>query len=438
MSIPISVPRFLFGILTGLFLSGGALFPNLVHAQKKVPPDQLDLNNGLYYQHNHMEPFSGTAYEEYSNGQKKMAIPIKKGKIEGVAREWAPNGQLILEVSYAGGLKEGSEVQWFPQGGKRLEISNSADLANGMCYEWHRTGALRSEGLYENGLETGEHRWYYDDGSLDQIVAYKNGQPEGLVKTFYQNGQLKSEAQFGGGSLNGYKKEYYSDGTLRSHFSFVEGKENGEAKVWGKNGQLLERYIFEGGDKVEHQDYHSGSVRSASGYYQVFNEVGGYCVVHVTGEEVLPRGDRDIVFIVDGMILQLITTSIDKLTVTAGQGKEGVLGAYIDREADYIGRALGTEIQVTDSLVSNPKGLTGVHWYFVSPRQPGEEITPRTLTEEHYLSFMCGNRILSLYAPVSRSDDPDIVLAMLRRVGDSVMAAEEPIDLNALVSGEGD
>lgn len=399
----------------------------------------LDLNNGRYYQHNHMEPFSGTAYEEYPNGQKKMVIPVKNGKIDGMAREWAPNGQMMLEVTYVDGLKEGMETQWFPQGGKRLEIKNVADKPNGMCYEWHRNGILRSEGLYQNGKETGTHQWYYDNGALDQVVPFTDGQPEGQVKTYYQNGQLKSEASFSEGVMNGSKNEYYSNGILRSSFSFLNGKEHGEGTIHGKDGRLLERYQYDNGQQLLHQDYHSGSVRSKEGYYQVYNEPGGYCQLSVTGQEVLPRGTEEVIYIVDGMILQIISTTTSKMTtLPSDTASENILKSYILQETDYIGRSLGTDLQVRDSAFTNPQKVKGVHWNFRSPLPSDEELTARTIIEEHYLTFLCGNRLVSLYAPITRSDKPDLVLEMLTRIGNSVICSSSPIDLNTLVTAGGE
>lgn len=403
-------------------------------AQKKVAPDLLDLNRGLFYQRNHMEPFSGVAYEEYPNGQKKMYIPIEDGKIEGTAREWAPNGQMTLEVEYLNGVKEGVETQWFPQGGKRLEITYVNDQADGICYEWHRTGEKRSEGMYRKGKEEGEHRWYYDTGELDQVVQFRAGEPVGVAKTYYRNGKVKSEVEYQNGLMHGSRKEYFSNGDLRSEFTFAGGEEQGEAFIYAKDGRLLERSVYEQGKQIENNDYRSGSIRSEEGYYQVFNDREPPFQVHITGEEVVPRGREEIIYVVDGMFLQILTFPLDSLNTDEEKDARALLAAFVEEEADFISEATGSELKVETSYAENAQGVPFVHWHFPSPSRLTEEPNPRTVEEEHYFSYICGGQVLNLYGPVTRSDEPERVLNMLRRIGDEVKVESKPIDLNALVA----
>ncbi|MDA9237241.1 hypothetical protein N9O99_02145 [Schleiferiaceae bacterium] len=52
------------------------------------------------------KPFTGVAFDIYSNGQLKLQINYKDGKFNGLAEEWNENGELID----AGNFKNGEMI----------------------------------------------------------------------------------------------------------------------------------------------------------------------------------------------------------------------------------------------------------------------------------------------------------------------------------------
>jgi len=85
-------------------------------------------------------------------------------------------------------------------------------------------------------------------------------------------------------------------------------------------------------------------------------------------------------------------------------------------------------------MKKNAKGKDFIHWQFASPSSQTEDQKPRTVQEEHYISFICGDRILSLYGVVTNNDQPEDVVKILERIADSLKIEKERIDLNALAA----
>lgn len=408
--------------------------PLLMGAQNKVSPQLLDKHNGLFFQRNHMEPFSGVAYEEYPNGKKKTWIPIKNGKIEGTATEWAPNGNKTIESTYVNGQKEGVETQWYPGGAKKLEIPHQNGLANGWCTEWYESGAKKSEGEYVAGKEEGVHLWYYENGSTYQKVPFEKGEPHGTAKIWHLNGTLKAETAYQQGLQHGPRVEWFDNGQMRSQFVFENGEEEGEARVWNAKGRLIEWSKYQAGQLLEEKDYRSGQIRSKSGYFQVFNTADRGTQVHIHGQEVNCRNARDMVYVVDGILLQVQHLFPDpKWSLSENQPDTSALLAFMETEQQWIEGALDHPLEIEREFGVNEGGIPWLHWSFAPPPVAEEDQNPRTVVKEHYLSLLCGDQMLNIYVIETQSDKTEAVLDLLEKVGDSVRTREAAYDLNQLI-----
>ncbi len=406
-----------------------------VQAQKnKILFYELDLIHEKFFQPNTIEPFSGTAYEEFPGGKKKMNVPIKAGKINGTVREWAQNGKKVYEANYVNGVQTGKEMQWYANGAKKLEISYQSGKAEGICTEWFKNGNKKSEGLFRNGGEEGEHQWWYDDGQKDQIVQYVNGLTEGTVNSWHQNGQQRLMSNYNAGKQHGEAKEWYANGQLKLESAYVDGLEHGEFQHWSPKGKLLGIKVYEKGKTMKDLNYRSGSIRINNGFIQVFNEQKSFFTLEIVGNAVSQRKNEDITYAVDGKLLQLFNTAVinfhEKEAATLSEAE--LLQKFVDFESAYIQEMTKTAIEVQAKPMTTKAGKAYLYWQFVSPSSKDKEQKPRTVQQEHYISLVCGQRILSLYSVVTNSDEPQEIELLLKRLAEKVSVEKERIDLNSL------
>ena len=420
----------------GLFFLLLFFFSLTVQAQKnKTFFYELDVIRGLLFKPNTIDPFTGTAIDQFPNGKKKMNVPIKNGKIHGSVKEWAQNGKKIYEADYENGLQTGMERQWYANGNKKLEIPYSSGLTNGVCIEWFKNKQKKSEGRFVNGKEEGEHQWWYDNGKTDELVFYKNGLTEGTVRSWHRNGQERLVNEFKNGQKHGSTQEWYANGQLKEESVFSEGKENGELRHWSPKGKLLSLRVYEQGTLIKDFNYRSGNIRKKNGYVQVFNEKESFFTLDVEGEEVLPRRNEAITYAVDGMLLQLFQRSVSELggEELKDLKEKELLDKHLLSEVAYIREMTEYDIQAQQSFGATSSGKPYLFWSFVSPSSEAEKQKARTVQRELYLSFICNNRVLSLYSVITNSDEPEAVEAMLKRVAETLKMEKERIDLNAIV-----
>ena len=408
-------------------------------AQKnKVPVYELDKINGLYYQRNTIDPFTGTAYDEHVNGKKKLNIPIKNGKVDGVAREWNMNGDKVYEATFEEGVQVGTETQWYATGDKKLEIHYLNGLPEGVCTEWHKNGQKKSEGLFRNGKEEGGHKWWFSGGQLDQEVFYKNGLADGVVKNWYQSGQMKLESHYKAGKKDGLTLKWHQNGQKKSEENFLAGKPDEEARFWSKSGIIQGIQVFENGNLVKDINYRSGNINIGNGYLQVFNEANSFFTVPVVGTSVIPTERQSIItYLVDGKLLQIFNVKLSNVldSTQLDQPEEALLQIYKDYETALV-KATEPEykFEFQSEIMTLDSGKKIIHWYFDSPSSQYEEQKPRTVQEEHYFSMICNQQVLSLYSAVTNADDPNNIKSMLLQIANGVKNYEDRIDLNQRAS----
>jgi antitoxin component YwqK of YwqJK toxin-antitoxin module len=84
--------------------------PERVHIDDLQEREEAQM---LFYQG---KPFTGIAYEVYSEGQLNFEIEIKDGKTDGLGQEWYDNGQLHWEANFKDGQPDGLFQEWDEDG----------------------------------------------------------------------------------------------------------------------------------------------------------------------------------------------------------------------------------------------------------------------------------------------------------------------------------
>ena len=400
---------------------------------QKIPFQELDYIKGKYFQRNTVAPFSGKAIDKHYNGKKKLEINIKDGQLNGVSREWAFNGEKIFEANYEKNIPVGTEIRWYDNGNKKQEVRFVNGLVDGIATEWYANAQKMSEGKMVRGVEEGLFTWWYKDGQKEQEVNYKNGVPDGVVKKYHPQGQVQLESHFKNGKKNGMTKEWFMNGQLNSEVTYIDDNEDGKAYIYSKKGIVLEEKTYKNGELIDDKNFRSGNIRTANGYVQVFNHAKDYYAVTVKSNDVYFREDADITFAVEGKLLQMFDYTKSKYFSDgdATKSQKELLKEYVVKESKLIKDATQFDIDVKTKLGKNKNGLEFIEWHFISPSSKGEQ-KPRTVVEEHYYSFIIGERILNLYSVVTNSDNTNEITNLLKSVSDSVKAHDNRIDLNQL------
>ncbi len=89
---------------------------------------KLDINNlidrgGLMYAPNDDEPFTGSVFDFYDNGQRKFDGRYRKGLMHGKWTYYHENGQKMIEGTYKNLKLDGELTTWFENVQKSLEFN---------------------------------------------------------------------------------------------------------------------------------------------------------------------------------------------------------------------------------------------------------------------------------------------------------------------------
>jgi|GEM_PF-1912412 len=92
--------------------------------KEAVAGDSIQYRDGLFYQANESEPYSGYAKRMYDSGQVKGLIQYKDGKPGGLVTAWRENGQKQAEETF----KDGEEVsaKYWNSKGEEVETEDES------------------------------------------------------------------------------------------------------------------------------------------------------------------------------------------------------------------------------------------------------------------------------------------------------------------------
>lgn len=147
---------------------------------------ELDLRNGLLYLQGETRPFTGILVENYAKDSRKLEIPIREGRANGLSRGWFENGQKEVEETFVGGV------------------------AHGPRRRWHENGAIKSESTIHDGILAGRFVQWHGNGQMAADVTMVQGQPHGPAHAWHASGRLKSRVALDHGTPG--KKEFFPDG----------------------------------------------------------------------------------------------------------------------------------------------------------------------------------------------------------------------------------
>jgi len=113
----------------------------------------MDINNlidkgGLLYAPNKEKPFSGSVYDLYDSGQKKL------------------NGR------YRNGVRNGKWTWWNAAGYKDSTVTYKNGFQHGKFHAFHENGNKKTEGKFDQGYKIGEWQFWDENGFVLEIYPY--------------------------------------------------------------------------------------------------------------------------------------------------------------------------------------------------------------------------------------------------------------------------
>ena len=152
--------------------------PGFKGALKVIEKDALQDRQGVFYEVNGKEPFTGAVVDgRYADGHPKIQQEYRDGKKWGVRKKWYENGQLMQDSQYADGV------------------------AHGLMQEWHENGERMAEGSFKEGKLDGFVRRWYDDGKREAEYPYKDGELNGIVLQWNRKGVMIGKKSYEKGKL---------------------------------------------------------------------------------------------------------------------------------------------------------------------------------------------------------------------------------------------
>jgi len=146
---------------------------NYKNGDGSYPDDYPDSLKSIYPP---IDGRSGKWTEWWPNGQKKLAVTIKDGEVDGKSTYWSPDSKESSEFFWKDGQPwDGKLTFWYENGQKEAEATFKDGKENGLFTKWYENGHKEFEKTYKDG-ELIERLLWYENGQKAAEVTYKDGE----------------------------------------------------------------------------------------------------------------------------------------------------------------------------------------------------------------------------------------------------------------------
>ena len=165
-------------LLLGLLLC----LPNLSLAQRELSMSEVTSKRELPMSATYGNSDSGM-YRYYAKGEKEPFTGSLFGRYE--------NGQLSSWQEYVDGLGQGRWINYYENGNKKEEGTYNQNRVEGPIKKYNQDGTLAAVGTYKNWrIRTGEWTFYKTDGTIDYLKDYGDKGSIEEVKQYYKRGEI--------------------------------------------------------------------------------------------------------------------------------------------------------------------------------------------------------------------------------------------------------
>ncbi len=158
-------------------------------------------------------PASGNGQEEqfYTNGRRRLEVPIVGGVRNGIAQLFDETGTLLATVPYVHGKRQGLETRFSRTGEKVGEFPYVDDRKTGMAKTFFADGSKQSE-FHWSGQGAGSELQYHHNGEVRMMVPLLDGKRHGLATVYTEQGLRWAEQPYVRGKLDGTEVRFDREG----------------------------------------------------------------------------------------------------------------------------------------------------------------------------------------------------------------------------------
>ena len=175
----------------------------------EVPSNQLVERQGVTYQVNSDQPFTGTSVEYY---------------IDTIIKDQFEDRVLWKRTIYKDGVVDGLYESFHPNGQTGVRENYTLGLEHGLHEVFYENGQLKETGNFINGEKDGLWEAFDERGQLTETINYKMGLKHGLHEDFVGT-FINIRENYKDGELDGLYEEFQENGRLRNTKCHKEGKQ---------------------------------------------------------------------------------------------------------------------------------------------------------------------------------------------------------------------
>lgn len=174
---------------------------------KTIPPEKLQIRNGIAYEVNSETPFTGMI--KCTDSTNLYETEYENGKVDGIHKEKYSDGKLKDLSHYKNGLADGLQEHYFSNGQKQFSVNYKNGKLDGETVEFYESGQIKIKEIYSNDKVIQFNSWY-SNGQQQRVLNFEN---EKLSKLdwFYENGKnqinFKNDKNSFAGQLTVYNEK---------------------------------------------------------------------------------------------------------------------------------------------------------------------------------------------------------------------------------------
>lgn len=190
------------------------LIINYSCSKKEIAFENLVNRNGLFYEVNADEPYSGIVFEKYENSQFKYKGEITDGEKDGEWVYFRKNGSKKEEINFKNNEMHGKSTYYAKNGDYTISYFKNGVL-NDEQNKYDVNGKILSSFHFKDGKLDGKYLTYFKDEKERLVASYKDGKLNGKYLRLYENGKKREIANYMNGKLFGEKIEYWKNGNKK-------------------------------------------------------------------------------------------------------------------------------------------------------------------------------------------------------------------------------
>lgn len=239
-------------------------------SEKEVEFKNLVERNGIMFEVNTNDPFSGKSFEIYENQQTKFKGSYDEGLKDGLWEQFLDNGRITERANYSSGRLDGLFEKFNEKNILIIKSQYKDSILSGDYKEFDDEGKITNEGLYTDALREGAWKFYYK-GNLRKESNYKNGKLDGNKKYYLTsksgNTYRIAESNYKNGKLDGQSTSYIEDGSVTLKTNYLNGEKKGLEEIFTSSGTKISEVVYEKNSIKKRKDWTNEGKLSFEGEY---------------------------------------------------------------------------------------------------------------------------------------------------------------------------